>query len=139
MNGGGFTVSGGSASVIGSGVTVYNTFDASHSYKPVTISGGGAVNLSAPTSGAMEGLLFFQDRNVVTSSQDAITGGSATKLEGVLYFPKTQLVYSGGSSGSAKYTTVIAKDLSVTGNSTFNDDYSSLSGGSPIKTVAMVE
>jgi hypothetical protein len=56
------------AVVKGTGVTVYNTSSAgwgcasSYSYKPVTISVQVAATLSAPTSGAFAGILFFGNR-----------------------------------------------------------------------------
>ena len=57
------------AMVKGTGVTVYNTSSAgwgcssSYNYKPVTISGQVTATLSAPTSGALNGILFFGNRN----------------------------------------------------------------------------
>ncbi|MEP6539914.1 MAG: pilus assembly protein TadG-related protein, partial [Bryobacteraceae bacterium] len=39
-----------SVSVTGTGVTFFNTFDASHSYGQVKITGSGLINLSAPTT-----------------------------------------------------------------------------------------
>jgi hypothetical protein len=87
----------------------------------------------------MEGILFFQDRSVVTSKKDTISGGSSSKIDGVLYFPKSNLVYSGGSSLDG-YTTIVANTLTVSGNSTLNDNYSSLADGAPgPKIAALIE
>ena len=47
-----------------------------------------------------------------------------------MYFSKSNLVYSGGSS-LASYTTIVANTLTVSGNSVLNDDYSSLADGAP--------
>jgi hypothetical protein len=116
LNGGGLTISGGSSSVTGDGVTFLNT-SKGYAYKPITISGGAQVNLSAAGSGAFAGILFFQDRNIASSSQNTISGGSQTILGGILYFPTTKLVYSGGSGSSGKSTTIIADTLSFSGPS----------------------
>lgn len=116
LNGGGLTISGGSSSVTGDGVTFLNTSNG-YAYKPITISGGGYVNLSAATSGDFTGILFFQDRNITSSAQNTISGGSTTVLGGTLYFPTTKLVYSGGSGSSGKATTIIADTLSFSGPS----------------------
>ena len=116
LNGGGLTISGGSSAVTGDGLTFLNTSNG-YAYKPITISGGGYVNLSATTSGMFTGILFFQDRNITSSSQNTISGGSTTVIGGTLYFPTTKLVYSGGSGSSGEPTTIIADTLSFSGPS----------------------
>jgi len=53
---------------------------------------------------------------------------------GALYFPSTPLVYSGGSTTpGGPYTIIVAQTLTISGNSAFGSDYSTLSGGNPIK------
>jgi Flp pilus assembly protein TadG len=126
LAGGGLTISGG-ATVNGTGVTFYNTEDPTGktSYNGITISGGSSVSLSAPTSGPLQGMLFFQDRNLPLTDQyakgDTISGGSATSLIGALYFPLTKmLTYSGGSSTTtspANYIDIVAYKLTVSGPS----------------------
>jgi hypothetical protein len=138
--GGGLTVSGG-ANLAGSGVTFYNTYNGTYSYKPFVISGGSATQLSAPTSGAYEGLLFWQDPALPSNQwnqQNTVSGGSATQFQGIIYLPNTPLVYSGGSSNSAAYTVIVADKITFSGPSVLNDDYSSLSSGNPVKTTAIV-
>jgi hypothetical protein len=147
INGGGFTVNGGSTVVKGSGVTIYDTGSASGSggYRGIKITGGANAQLSAPTSGALAGILFFEDRSVPLSvglaQTSQVTGGSNSYFIGIMYFPTTQLIYSGGSSlVSAPYTGIVAYKLEVSGPSTLNNDTSSLSGGaSPIHSAAMAE
>jgi Putative Flp pilus-assembly TadE/G-like len=140
LYGGGLTVSGGS-NLAGTGVTFYNTNNGG-SYKPFTISGtSSATQLSAPSSGAYEGLLFFQDPNLPSnlwSQKDTISGTSATKFEGTVYLKHTNLVYSGGSNLNTPYTIIVADTITFSGPSVLNADYSSLSLGSPIKTNASV-
>ena len=136
--GGGLTVSGGS-SITGTGVTFYNTGNGTYSYKPIVVSGGSATNLSAPTSGSLSGVLFFQDRSISNNSQNTISGGSGAVFTGVMYFPSTPLVYSGGSTTpGGPYTEIIAKTLTISGASAFGADYSSLSSGNPIRNGAIV-
>ena len=136
--GGGLSVSGG-ASISGTGITFYNTFDSTHAYKPITVSGGSQTNISAPTSGLLAGILFFEDRSVTSTSQNTISGGSGAVFAGALYFPNSPLVYSGGSaSAGAPYTIIVANTLTITGNSYFNNDYSSLPSGDPVKASATI-
>jgi hypothetical protein len=144
MNGCGFTVSGGGTTVIGNGVTIFLTGTASGAsgYRGATISGGATAQLTAPTSGDYEGILFFEDRNVALSTGLAqtsqVTGSSSSYFTGAMYFPTTKLIYSGGSSLAA-YTIIVAYKLEVSGPSTINDNYSTLADGPPIHSAVLVE
>jgi hypothetical protein len=127
------------SSITGNGVTFYNTKDASHAYKPIYTQDSNILNLVAPTTGTYAGILFFQDRSVVSAAQNIIAGGSA-KLEGALYFPTTPLVFSSQSAVNAAYTIIVAKSISNQVNTfSVTSDYSSLSKGSPIKKTVLYE
>ncbi len=138
LNGGGLSVSG-NAVMHGTGVTFYSTGSASYPYKPVAITGGAVGTLSAPTSGPMEAMLFFQDRAIASKQTNTISGGSTLNLAGALYFPTTPLNFSGNSSGNAAYTIIVASTLTFTGASRLNADYGSLQNGDPIMKVALGE
>jgi len=137
LAGGGLSVTGNST-LTGTGVTFYNTTGLG-GYGPINLTGNETANLSAPTSGSMEGILFFQDRTIAKgSSGSTILGNSNSTFNGALYFPTTSLNYIGNSSASG-YTLLIADTLSITGNSNLGDNYSSLSNGSPIRSSALYE
>lgn len=139
IDGGGVTINGG-ANVQGSGIIVYNSFDNKHNYAGISIAGSASVTLSAPTSGPLEGILFFQDRSVPAGGPgSSIGGGAAQTYEGTLYFPTTSLTYTGGCSTSAKYTIIVTDTLTVSGNITLNDHYSALADGSPIKGAVLAQ
>lgn len=127
LRGGGLQVSGGS-NLSGNGVTFYNTGGGAYSYQAISITGGGHLTLSAPTSGPYAGLLFFQDRSIVSSATNSISGGSIGQFTGVLYFPTTPLSYSGGSGTNWTYTTILAKTVTFSGNAYFHN-YAVLLGG----------
>jgi hypothetical protein len=92
-----------------------------------------------PTSGTYEGILFFQDRSVpVGSKGSTITGASGSTFDGAIYFSTTAVAYS-GSSSSDGYTIIVADTVSISGNSTLGDNYSSLADGDPIKATALYE
>jgi hypothetical protein len=129
LEGGGLNISNG-ATVTGSGVTFYNTQGGGYSYGTVTIGGGSTVQLAAPTTGSMAGILFFQDRGVVSGLVNTFSNGASTKFTGALYFPTTAVSYGGGASGA--YTIVVANTVSFSGGATLSNNYSSLPGGSPI-------
>jgi len=131
--GGGLNISGGSNGT-GTGVTFYNTGNSTYAYRPIVVSGTSTTSFSAPTSGSLAGMLFFQDRSFSNTSQNTVSGGSTTIFQGALYFPSTPLVYSGGSvAAHAAYTIIVANTINFSGGSYLNNDYSTLSGGSPIK------
>jgi len=138
LNGGGLSVTG-NAVLHGTGVTFYNTGSESYAYKPVAFSGGAVGTLSAPTSGPMEAMLFFQDRAIASKQTNTISGSSTLSLAGALYFPTTPLNFSGNSSGNAAYTIIVASTITFTGASRLNADYGSLQNGDPIMKVALGE
>lgn len=139
LAGGGLVVSGGGI-VNGTGVTFYNTNDVGKTtgYQPISFTGGGVANLSAPSTGTLAGILFFQDRSITSTQPNNLSGGSSGKFQGALYFPTTPLQYSGGT-GINPYTLIVADTLSFTGGVNINDDYSSLANGSPMKTAMLGE
>jgi Flp pilus assembly protein TadG len=123
---------GGNGTVTGVGVTIYIT------------GGGGAVNLSdqvafnllAPAGGTYTGILFFQ--NSGNNSAATIDGAGGSKLQGAFYFPSAQLTIN-GAANKAAYMIFVARSLELNSNVSFPGDYSSLSGGSPIKSAVIVE
>lgn len=123
------------------GVTIYNTSaNSSHmwgcgstsGYSPVTFDGQATVNINAPSSGTYTGIAIFEDRDTsVTGSNPAsnpnkIVGGASTTINGALYFKNTQLQFSGSNSSNG-YMVIVADMVQINGNSSFGNNYSSLS------------
>ena len=88
----------GGPTVTGTEVTFYNTWcknstspDACWSVKeartagPFLLGGGGSQTLSAPTTGAMKGVLFFTDRAADPSIKNDFSGGSSICYTGAIY------------------------------------------------------
>jgi RHS repeat-associated protein len=124
--GGGFDITS-SAIVVGSGVTVYNTSSngwgcsGTYNYIPISINGQAKVNLSAPTSGLLSGIVIFGDRNGCATPgtcQDKINGGATATFNGAIYLKSDQLVFNGNSSGGGCMAAV-ADMISLKGNATF--------------------
>jgi len=135
LMGGGLTVSG-SANLSGTGVTLYNTGNALYPYKPIQTLDNSVVTLTAPTSGVFAGILFFQDRSIVSTASNILMGS----FTGTLYFSTTPLVFNSGSDVTVPYTILVADTVSMQVNTfTIKNDYSSLAGGSPIKQPKLVE
>ncbi|MGA8677435.1 MAG: pilus assembly protein TadG-related protein [Candidatus Acidiferrales bacterium] len=122
----------GNITLSGTGVTFYVTSGA------ISLTGNTTYNFSAPTSGALEGILFWQAKTDTSAAN--FTGNSSSSLEGALYFPGAQ-VNTTGNSSSALYTIVVAQSFAWTGNSSLalNANYNGLTNGSPIKSATLVE
>jgi hypothetical protein len=132
LTGGGLQIQGGS-DVTGNGVTFFVTGGGA-----IQINGTGNITLTAsttsPVAGVPGGILFFQDRG---DTQAANIAGANLLLTGTLYFPSAQLTL--GGSGNAPYLILVSQSIDFNGNLTIGTDYSSLAGGSPIKSAVLVE
>ena len=87
--------------------------------------------------------MFFDDRNAPTDTKGTYTdnygGGSTAVYQGTIYDRHNGITMYGNSSVNAAYTMVVADTINLIGTSGFNNNYSSLTGGSPFKQVALVE
>lgn len=137
LAGGGMSIKG-NAVMTGTGVTFYNT-TGSGGYRAITLSGNTQANLSAPTSGPLAGILFFQDRSIPKSAAaSTITGNSSSSFDGAIYFATTAVTYVGNSSLNG-YSILVADKVVVSGNAKVGNNYSSLANGSPIKGTILAE
>ncbi|MGX8012051.1 pilus assembly protein TadG-related protein [Mesorhizobium sp. ORM8.1] len=91
----------------------------------VSMNGNATVTLSAPTSGPYSGVLFYGDRTG-TAAQSTFNGTADSLLTGAIYFPRQQVNYLGNFSGVNGCTQVVADTIQWSGNSTINQDCSSL-------------
>lgn len=102
----------------------------------ITINSSAILNLTAPTSGTYAAILMFQNRSDSTAVN--IDSGSSVTLNGGLYFPDATITINGGYANV--YSFVVADKIDMNGGTvTINDNYSSLTNGSPIKRSAVVE
>lgn len=139
LRGGGLKISG-SSTINGQGVAFYNTSGGSYSYSSISISGSSTVCFKAPASGALAGVLFFQDRAAPTGTSNSISGSSGTTYEGAIYFPTQPLTYSGSSTQYlSPWTIVIARTLTFSGSTNFDDNYFGGYSQPPITRVALAE
>ena len=110
----------------GTGVTIVLTGSASDGHTPpyanVTIGNGATVTLSAPTSGATSGILFFGDPNAPVSNSSNFGGGAVMKLTGAIYFPSETVVFDNGISNPSGCTQLIAGVIQFQGGANFSNN-----------------
>lgn len=131
MDGGDFDVSGG-GTLNGEGVSFIFTSSTEDNYGNLNVSGNKYVTFSAPPEGEeMEGVVFFQDRNAPTESENKIVGTSTIDIDGAAYFPSQQLRF-GGNSGlldTGGCVKLIARIVSFHGNPSLTNN---CEGNSPL-------
>jgi Flp pilus assembly protein TadG len=133
--------------ITGNGVTFYNEGPSGGFSVTEPVTGGsllslGNVSLSAPSSGTYGGVLFFQEHGVSSTGVFLASLLEKSNLQGAIYEPDASVSY-GVSAISSAYNILVAKDINLTATvaSSFGNDYSSLSGGSPLNgnDVALVQ
>lgn len=95
----------GVTNVSGSGVTIYNN-------SGQIIINGSTVNLSAPTTGNTEGVLFYQNP---ADNNAFIANGSGGGYAGMVYFPASQITLNGTLS---QWLLVVGSTVVINGSGT---------------------
>ncbi len=125
-----FAASGGNTAS-GTGVTFY----AASPGGSFNLSGGVNLNLTAPTSGTYNGLLFWQAQG--NTQPITLSGGASSTLKGVIYAPSASLSMSGGA-GSNLYTDLVVSSMALSGGANLLS-YAAVNANSPIHAVRLVE
>ncbi len=102
----------------------------------LTINGNNGSNFTAPTTGDYAGILV--DQSASNTSQLTINGSNSLTLTGAIHAPKAN-VTDNGSGATSAYSIIVADSITFNGSATFNDDYTTLPSGSPIKAAMLVE
>lgn len=109
----------GTASLQGTGVTLVFTSSTGSNYATATINGGATVNLTAPTTGTMAGIVAYSDHNAPLGTSFKFNGGSNQNLTGAIDVSNGDLQYAGNTGGgSPACLQLIGDTVSFTGNST---------------------
>jgi len=123
IDGGSFSV-GSQANLTANGVTIILTSRTAASnpgsVAGVDINGGATINMTAPSSGTYEGILFYQDRRAPNDSHK-INGNSASKLQGALYFPSSTIDLLGTTGMNINCIQLVAWRVGFSGNSTITN------------------
>lgn len=134
-----------SGGVTGAGVSFFNTGTAS-SYRGITIGNGVNVTFSAPTSGSMAGLMFYQDPSLTltlntttctTSTMSCFNGGSSSSYSGSIYLPTTAVTWDNGTTTNT--LAMVVYDVIFAGGAYFKVDTTGATGLGGTTLSGMVE
>jgi hypothetical protein len=140
----------GTSSLVGDGVVFILTELLPSQIGTVKIPGGTALDLRAPSAtatgeaAAYAGVLFFQDGRVPSFQgsnlrTNWIQGGSGDRIEGALYFPAQEIIFTGGATAEDRCLQIIARKVTIQGNGTIRHGKAACSslGVSPIYRAAV--
>lgn len=113
---------GGAVRLTGTGVTIVLTKSTGSNYAVVSIGNGANVTLSAPTTGATAGLVFFGDRNAPLSKTSNFGGGATVNITGAIYMPTQTVTFSNGIANPSGCTQLIAGKIQFSGGAQFKND-----------------
>jgi hypothetical protein len=132
-----FIFDGGSLSVNNSTLNLINativlTSSNGSNYGTVSIHGGATINATAPTSGPMAGIAFYQDRNAPAGTSNDFSGGTTQTIEGAIYFPSQIVNFAGGTQTGSGCLQIVAGEVDFKGNATLESNCT----GKGVKTIA---
>ena len=110
--------------------------------RSIFIAGTTNVELKAPTSGYYEGILFYQDRNAPSNMNNLFTGGATMNLEGMFYFPNTEVKFAGNSAvNGSNWIGIVARTVEFVGTTDLFQDLSQVaySPGAIFVTLSLVD
>lgn len=112
----------GAAVLNGTGVTIVLTKSTGSSYAKAKIDNGATVTLSAPTTGATAGIVFFGDRGAPKTNTIDFGGGSQININGALYFPTQKVLFQNGINNPSGCTQLVVGTLQMIGGSKFQNN-----------------
>jgi len=115
LNGANLSVAG-NATITGTGVTLVFT-GSGGSWGTASIGSNANINLTAPSSGSMQGIAIYGDRKMPVGTAFNLTGGGTQNFGGAIYLPRANLSFSGGNGTTTSCTKVVADTITFTGSS----------------------
>lgn len=101
----------------GTGVSFYLT----GSNAVIDFDSNTSINLVAPSTGAMAGILFFEDRSVPLLRTHSMDSNAIGRLEGTIYLSRGILSMDSNSiiGANSAFTNIVARQLSLNSNADF--------------------
>jgi hypothetical protein len=117
----------------GSGLSIVFTGSNNSAYQHIP-TGGGTLDISAPTSGNWAGVALYQDPNLTTNVDISAAGNSPTwNISGLVYLPHSSVTLSGAVNKSASGNqcfTMVVDNITINGTgSIFANDNQCASAG----------
>jgi Flp pilus assembly protein TadG len=121
----------GQNTVTGNGVTIILTSsNPASDTGTFSVTGGGGLNLTAPTTGPTAGIALWADKNLPNKG-DTFAGGTTSNLVGAIYLPSHDVKYAGNSGTTSKCMQLIAYNITFTGTSSFNHNCTGVGTSDP--------
>ena len=132
-----FILDGGSLSVNNSTLNLINativlTSSNGSNYGTVSIHGGATINATAPTTGPMAGIAFYQDRNAPAGTNNDFSGGTTQNIQGAIYFPSEIVDFAGGTQTGSGCLQIVAGEVDFKGNANLESNCT----GKGVKTIS---
>ena len=108
------------ANITGDGVTIVMTGDDGEA-GDLDINGSATLNLTAPESGDYAGVLFFRDRRA-SNETITINGGADINLHGALYFPTSNVTFSGNAEMDMTCLQLVGWILNFQGDTSISNE-----------------
>ena len=96
----------------GTGVTIYMKTGG------ISWNGGARVNLSAPTTGSLAGLLMYSPMS--NSSTMSFNGNASSNLTGTIFMPAAPVYYNGSGNLTPSHVQIVAYTVELTGSNNAN-------------------
>ena len=113
--GGGLNVSN-NGTLTGQNVTFYNTFDGTHPFAPISLSNNVTATLSATISGALQGILFFEDRNAPSGFTENFDNNSSQIFVGRPVLSQKRVLLSNNGSLGHRNMAIVANTVQISNN-----------------------
>jgi hypothetical protein len=119
----------GPSTVTGAGITIHLGPNGN-----ADVQSTATVDLSAPTSGTYDKILFFQSRSAAldscTSYSNSFNGGSQQRIDGTLYFPRQGVSLNGNNeSGGSACLRIVSQYLRMNGTADINTTCTGINPG----------
>jgi len=117
----------------GTGLTIVFSGSNSSSYQHIP-TGGGTLNIAAPTSGDWSGVAVYQDPKLTTNVDISAAGNSPTwNISGLVYLPHSSVTLSGAVNKSSQGSTcfdLVVDNITINGTGSIfaNDNQCSSAG-----------
>ena len=120
---------GSQAHVVGNNVvfvlTSTNATSNPASIATLNMNGGADLDLNSPSEGPWDGIAIYEDRRAPLGRTIRFNGGSASVINGALYFPRAYFEYNGNADMAAQCIQLVARRLDFRGTGRISNSWSS--------------